>query len=181
MHFPPVIVSWSAVAPPLTTKSIQVLAWILDGSGRWDSNPRHSAWEADTLPTELRPHSAPAAQFSMTAAAGPHAAPGVHPQRKRAALTTPRSTPYTQRRRGGVAQLGERYNRTVEVGGSNPPASTRHMRLERPPDHWSGIVRASLRCLQFSSRRRAARRLRGQRRRSTTASTPASLCGLFTA
>ena len=26
---------------------------------------------------------------------------------------------------GGVAQLGERYNRTVEVGGSNPPASTR--------------------------------------------------------
>ncbi len=26
--------------------------------------------------------------------------------------------------RGGIAQLGERYNRTVEVGGSNPPAST---------------------------------------------------------
>ena len=26
---------------------------------------------------------------------------------------------------GGVAQLGERYNRTVEVGGSSPPASTR--------------------------------------------------------
>jgi hypothetical protein len=25
---------------------------------------------------------------------------------------------------GGVAQLGERYNRTVEVGGSSPPAST---------------------------------------------------------
>ncbi len=25
---------------------------------------------------------------------------------------------------GGIAQLGERYNRTVEVGGSNPPAST---------------------------------------------------------
>ncbi len=24
-------------------------------SGRRDSNPRHSAWEADTLPTELRP------------------------------------------------------------------------------------------------------------------------------
>jgi hypothetical protein len=24
-------------------------------SGRWDSNPRHPAWEADTLPTELRP------------------------------------------------------------------------------------------------------------------------------
>jgi hypothetical protein len=26
--------------------------------------------------------------------------------------------------RGGIAQLGERYNRTVEVGGSSPPAST---------------------------------------------------------
>ena len=25
-------------------------------SGRRDSNPRHSAWETDTLPTELRPH-----------------------------------------------------------------------------------------------------------------------------
>src|SRR5919109_5430358 len=24
-------------------------------SGRWDSNPRPSAWEADALPTELRP------------------------------------------------------------------------------------------------------------------------------
>ena len=24
-------------------------------SGRWDSNPRHSAWEADALPTELLP------------------------------------------------------------------------------------------------------------------------------
>src|SRR5579884_1828500 len=28
------------------------------------------------------------------------------------------------RTRGGIAQLGERYNRTVEVGGSNPLAST---------------------------------------------------------
>ena len=26
-----------------------------DWSGRWDLNPRHSAWEADALPTELRP------------------------------------------------------------------------------------------------------------------------------
>ena len=25
-------------------------------SGRRGSNPRHPAWEADTLPTELRPH-----------------------------------------------------------------------------------------------------------------------------
>src|SRR5690606_30176549 len=25
-------------------------------SGRRDSNPRHSAWEADALPTELLPH-----------------------------------------------------------------------------------------------------------------------------
>ncbi len=24
-------------------------------SGRWDSNPRHSAWKADALPTELHP------------------------------------------------------------------------------------------------------------------------------
>jgi hypothetical protein len=24
-------------------------------SGRWDSNPRHLAWEASALPTELRP------------------------------------------------------------------------------------------------------------------------------
>ncbi len=27
------------------------------GSGRWDSNPRHLAWEASALPTELRPRS----------------------------------------------------------------------------------------------------------------------------
>ena len=25
-------------------------------SGKWDSNPRPSAWEADALPTELLPH-----------------------------------------------------------------------------------------------------------------------------
>ncbi len=31
---------------------------------------------------------------------------------------------YTFPADGGVAQLGERYNRTVEVGGSSPPAST---------------------------------------------------------
>ena len=31
---------------------------------------------------------------------------------------------YTVEAFGGIAQLGERYNRTVEVGGSNPPAST---------------------------------------------------------
>jgi hypothetical protein len=36
-----------ADCPRLTTGSIQ--------SGRRDSNPRHSAWEADALPTELRP------------------------------------------------------------------------------------------------------------------------------
>ena len=36
------------------------------------------------------------------------------------------SSPYTRVvPQGGVAQLGERYNRTVEVGGSSPPASTR--------------------------------------------------------
>ena len=34
-------------------------------------------------------------------------------------------TVYSLAARGGVAQLGERYNRTVEVGGSSPPASTR--------------------------------------------------------
>jgi len=27
-------------------------------SGRWDSNPQHSAWKADTLPIELHPHGA---------------------------------------------------------------------------------------------------------------------------
>ncbi len=36
---------------------------------------------------------------------------------------------------GDIAQLGERYNRTVEVGGSNPPVSTR----EKPADHLSGF------------------------------------------
>lgn len=76
----------------------------------------------------------------MTAAAGPHAAPGVHPQRKRAALTTPRSTPYTQRRRGGVAQLGERYNRTVEVGGSSPPASTTEITRRTPSEIGRGFL-----------------------------------------
>lgn len=40
-------------------------------------------------------------------------------------LTLARPSTYTRRTAsGGVAQLGERYNRTVEVGGSNPPAST---------------------------------------------------------
>ena len=34
---------------------------------------------------------------------------------------------------GGVAQLGERYNRTVEVRGSNPLASTRYQRPEPSP------------------------------------------------
>ena len=34
------------------TRSRRPRAW---WSGRWDSNPRHSAWEADALPTELRP------------------------------------------------------------------------------------------------------------------------------
>ena len=33
----------------------QRLVKVID-SGRRGSNPRHSAWEADTLPTELRPH-----------------------------------------------------------------------------------------------------------------------------
>lgn len=35
-----------------------------------------------------------------------------------------RSQCMLDRRGGDVAQLGERYNRTVEVGGSNPPVST---------------------------------------------------------
>ena len=43
----------------------------------------------------------------------------------RGALTGRRKATYTPAtQRGGVAQLGERYNRTVEVGGSSPPAST---------------------------------------------------------
>ncbi|AXH72714.1 MAG: AMP-binding enzyme family protein [Caudoviricetes sp.] len=25
-------------------------------SGRWDSNPRHSDWKSEALPTELHPH-----------------------------------------------------------------------------------------------------------------------------
>ncbi len=39
-------------------------------------------------------------------------------------LTVIRNHAYNPCVRGGVAQLGERYNRTVEVGGSSPPAST---------------------------------------------------------
>src|SRR5690625_988106 len=38
----------------LPANAIKHLGW----SGRRDSNPRHSAWEADALPTELLPHSA---------------------------------------------------------------------------------------------------------------------------
>jgi hypothetical protein len=37
-------------------------------SGRWDSNPRHLAWEASALPTELRPRSQ---DSSHVAAPGP--------------------------------------------------------------------------------------------------------------
>jgi len=33
------------------------------GSGRWGSNPRPSAWEADALPTELRPRGAQSSRF----------------------------------------------------------------------------------------------------------------------
>ena len=40
-------------------------------------------------------------------------------------LTKNPDSPYNPHVPGGVAQLGERYNRTVEVGGSSPPASTR--------------------------------------------------------
>lgn len=69
--------------------------------------------------------------------------------RRRGRLTTRQCTPYTSHghrhwirrpcrmsrvsmltQRGGIAQLGERYNRTVEVGGSNPPASTHVASLE---------------------------------------------------
>src|SRR5680860_794254 len=37
---------------------------------------------------------------------------------------------------GDVAQLGERYNRTVEVGGSSPPVSTPS---QKPPP-WRGFL-----------------------------------------
>ena len=40
--------------PERTAKSIRGLSFIQ--SGRPDSNRRPSAWEADALPTELRPH-----------------------------------------------------------------------------------------------------------------------------
>lgn len=33
---------------------------------------------------------------------------------------------YSRWSEGDIAQLGERYNRTVEVGGSSPPVSTLH-------------------------------------------------------
>jgi hypothetical protein len=39
----------------LDGSTMPLLAW-LRGSGRRVSNPRPSAWEADALPTELRPH-----------------------------------------------------------------------------------------------------------------------------
>ncbi len=91
-------------------------------SGRWDSNPRHPAWEADTLPTELRPRDAFASNCCTTLPEAPQhedesARPSIVDERRIFPL-------YSTRSRGGIAQLGERYNRTVEVGGSSPPAST---------------------------------------------------------
>ena len=40
---------------PAVSVMVPPRAWIESWSGRRDSNPRHSAWEADTLPTELLP------------------------------------------------------------------------------------------------------------------------------
>src|SRR5438105_13297347 len=40
----------------------------LPSSGRWGSNPRPSAWEADALPTELRPRGSGHRSFSRRGA-----------------------------------------------------------------------------------------------------------------
>jgi hypothetical protein len=58
--------SWSALAPGPRAVEIQLVQRVTEDppassdrhgsrSGRWGSNPRPSAWEADALPTELRP------------------------------------------------------------------------------------------------------------------------------
>src|SRR3954453_21427363 len=52
---------------------------------------------------------------------------------------------------GGVAQLGERYNRTVEVGGSSPPASTR-AKDQNDPVQCNGSFSSLLSCLANDSR-----------------------------
>ena len=43
---------WKCSTPELHWHTLKGIKW----SGRRDSNPRPSAWKADALPTELRPH-----------------------------------------------------------------------------------------------------------------------------
>ena len=38
------------------TKDSKSINYCCPMSGKWDLNPRPSAWEADALPTELLPH-----------------------------------------------------------------------------------------------------------------------------
>ena len=54
---------------PLTARSWDGI-WDSRGSGRRDSNPRHLAWEASALPTELRPHLAQPSRFGSVARLG---------------------------------------------------------------------------------------------------------------
>src|SRR5215218_6557456 len=101
-------------------------AELCDWSGGRDSNPRQPAWEAGTLPTELPPRRS----FEYTSRRIRSLALKSH-----AALTGGVRVPIlVWSMRGGVAQLGERYNRTVEVGGSSPPASTRAKDQNDPAD-----------------------------------------------
>jgi hypothetical protein len=49
---------------------------------------------------------------------------------------------YPTRRSGAVAQMGERCNRTAEVGGSNPPSSTKQ-HLEKLLEIKAAVLAAS--------------------------------------
>ncbi len=60
--------------------------------------------------------------------------------------------PLYSQRSGDVAQLGERYNRTVEVGGSSPPVSTREQKRTRQSPRPFSLCKGAVGSYQMSSR-----------------------------
>jgi hypothetical protein len=114
-------------------------------SGRWDSNPRHLAWEASALPTELRPrslhpsrvrHFRPSAHARIPIRHGPTRHSGSNAARCRA---LPRETSPARRfaprrrtrRRTFATSVASHVSQTVATGPENGRAPRRGEILAR--------------------------------------------------
>lgn len=110
-----------------------VLSGLSEKSGRRDSNPRPSAWEADALPTELVPRSSAVVLTNPGRLCNTFPHPIVRPARDPVPRPSPRAPPALRRPvciRVGACLVASSPSRPSCSPGS--PVETRRRRRPRP-------------------------------------------------